>query len=340
MLNSVLGAISAGVAIDLGTANTRVHVAGRGVIIDTPTVVAIHEDRSGRRRVLATGRDAAQMTGRAPADVRVVRPVRDGTIVDFEVLEAFLRLLMLHIHRRRLWVGPRVAVAVPHLLSDMEGRGVRETFEAAGAREVLLVERPLAAAVGVGLPIEDACGHMVIDVGAGHSSVSVLSLGEIVDWRQLPVGGDSVDAAIIARLQHEHGLLVSGASAEAARLAVGSALPDDLGHTWVRGRHLPTGWPRALSVDTTDLRGPIQDLVRRLADAALESLERVPPDLAADIAETGIVLAGGMARLHGLDVALGEFTGLPVVVPEAASHVVVSGCAERLTAGGPSRIAI
>jgi rod shape-determining protein MreB len=340
MLNSVLGAISAGVAIDLGTANTRVHVDGRGVIIDTPTVVAIHEDRSGRRRVLATGRDAAQMAGRAPADVRVVRPVRDGAIVDFEVLEAFLRLLMVHIHRRRLWVGPRVAVAVPHMLSDMEGRGVRETFEAAGARQVLLVERPLAAAVGVGLPIDDACGHMVLDVGAGHASVSVLSLGEIVDWRQFALGGDSVDAAIIARLQKEHGLLISADGAEVARRAVGTALSDNLGQTWARGRHLPTGWPRALSVESQDLRGPIQRLVRDLADAALEALERVPPDLAADIAETGIVLTGGMAHSHGIDVALGEFTGLPVVVPEAPSHVVVTGCAARLHADSPSRIAI
>ena len=340
MLNSVLGAISAGVAIDLGTANTRVHVSGRGVVIDTPTVVAIHEDRSGRRRVLATGQDAARMTGRSPDDVRVVRPVREGAIVDFEVLEAFLRLLMLHIHRRRLWVGPRVAVAVPHLLSDMEVRVIRETFEAAGAREVMVVERPLAAALGVGLPIHDACGHMVIDVGAGDCSVSVLSLGEIVDSRTLSVGGDTVDAAIIDKLKDEHGLLVSREGAEAARRAVGSALPDDRGSTWVRGRHLPSGWPRALSVDSHDLRGPIQQLVRGLADAALEALERVPPDLAADIAETGIVLAGGVARLHGLDFALGEFTGLPVVVPEAPAHVVVSGCAARLDQGGPVRIAI
>lgn len=340
MLNTVLGAISAGVAIDLGTANTRVHVAGRGVVIDTPTVVAIHEDRSGRRRVLATGRDAARMSGRAPADVRVVRPVREGAIVDFEVLEAFLRLLMLHIHRRRLWVGPRVAVAVPHLLSDMEVRVVRETFEAAGAREVLVVERPLAAAVGVGLPIDDACGHMVVDVGAGDSSVTVLSLGEVVDSRTFPVGGDTVDSAIIAQLKEQHGLLVSREGAEAARLAVGSALPDDLGQTWVRGRHLPTGWPRALSVESHDVRGPIQSLVRQLADASLESLERVPPDLAADIAETGIVLTGGVSQMHGLDVALGEYTGLPVVVPESPAHVVVAGCAARLGGGSPARIAI
>ena len=340
MLNSVLGAISAGVAIDLGTAFTRVHVAGRGVVIDTPTVVAIHEDRSGRRRVLATGRDAARMTGRAPDDVRVVRPVREGAIVDFEVLEAFLRLLMVHIHRRRLWVGPKVAVAVPHMLSDMEVRVVRETFEAAGARAVMVVERPLAAAVGVGLPIEDACGHMVVDVGAGDASVTVLSLGEIVDSRQLSVGGDTMDAAIIAQLREQHGLLVSAEVAESARRAVGSALPDERGQTWVRGRHLPTGWPRALSVESHDLRGPIQDLVRELADAALEALERVPPDLAADIAETGIVLTGGVARMHGLDVALGEYTGLPVVVPESPEQVVVQGCAARLGAAGPSRIAI
>ena len=218
MLNSVLGALSAGVAIDVGTANTRIHVVGRGVVIDTPTVVAIHEDRSGRRRVLATGREAARMIGRAPDDVRVVRPVRDGAIVDFEVLEAFLRLLMVHVHGRRLWVGPKVAVAVPHMLSDMEVRVVRETFEKAGAREVQVVERPIAAALGVGLPIDDACGHMVIDIGAGSSSVSVLSLGEVVDSRTLHFGGEHIDADIVEQFRDQHGLLVSQQAAEHADL--------------------------------------------------------------------------------------------------------------------------
>jgi rod shape-determining protein MreB len=226
------------------------------------------------------------------------------------------------------------------MLSDMEVRVVRETFESAGAREVLVVERPLAAAVGAALPIDNACGHMIIDVGAGESSVTVLSLGEIVDSRALPVGGDSVDADIIAMLRDAHGLLVSKEGVEQARQQIGCALPDDLGQTWVRGRHLPTGWPRALSVRSPDLRAPIHTLVRRVADAALESLERVPPDLAADIAETGIVLTGGMARLHGFEVALGELTGLPVVIPESPAHVVVEGCAARLDGGGRARIAI
>jgi len=333
MLNSVLGALSAGVAVDVGTANTRVHVVGRGVIIDTPTVVAIHEDRSGRRRVLATGREAARMIGRAPDDVRVVRPVQEGAIVDFEVLEAFLRLLMVHVHGRRLWVGPKVAVAVPHMLSDMEVRVVRETFEKAGAREVEVVERPIAAALGVGLPIEEACGHMVIDIGAGSSSVSVLSLGEVVDSRTLHVGGEHVDRAIVEQFRDQHGLLVSRHAVEHARCTVGSALPEGLGETWVRGRHLPSGWPRALAVDSHDIRSAIHDLVRQIADAALESLERVPPDLAADIAETGIVLTGGVALQSGLDIAVGELTGLPVVVPETPSHAVVEGCATALGQG-------
>ncbi len=337
MINTVLGALSAGVAIDVGTASTRVHVAGRGVVIDTPTVVAIHEDRTGRRRVLATGREAVRMMGRAPSDVRVVRPVRDGVVVDFEVLEAFLRLLMVHVHGRRLWVGPQVAVAVPHLLSDMEVRVIRETFEAAGAREVVVVERPIAGALGVGLPIDDPCGHMVIDVGAGSATVSVLSLGEVVDSRTLPVGGEHMDSAIVSRLQELHGLLVSSEAAEEVRLAVGSAIPHEGGEAWVRGRHLPTGWPRALCVETADVYAAIQDTVRQLGDAALEALERVAPDLAADVAETGIVLTGGVANLPGLDVALGELTGLPVVVPEAPAHAVVLGCARWLADGMKAR---
>lgn len=330
MFQSVLGALSAGVAIDVGTAHTRIHVAGRGVVIDTPTVVAILEDRHGGRRIVATGRDAARMQGRAPDDIRVVRPVQDGAIVDYEVTEAFLRLLMMHVHGRRLWVGPHVVMAIPPHLAELEVRVIKETVQKAGARTVDVVERPIAAALGAGLPIDDACGHMVIDVGASGTTVSVLSLGEIVYSMRMPVGGDHMDTAIIDQLRDTHGLLISAESAEGLRRSIGGALPDVCGEAWVRGRELSTGWPRALAVDAHELRGAIRDTVQQVASGALSALERIAPDLAADVAETGIVLTGGAAHIPGVDIAVGELTGLPVVAPEHPEHAVVAGCANAL----------
>jgi len=329
MLQSMLGAISADLAIDIGSASTRIAAAGRGVVVDVPTRVAILEERDGKRRLLAVGAEARQMEGRTPADVRVLAPVQEGNIVDYEVVEVLLRHLMLQVQGRRLWVGPRVAIAVEHGLSDVERRAVRESAEASGAREVLLVEQPLAAAIGAGLSVDEACGSLVLDVGAGHTCVSILSLGGIVFSRRLRVGGDHLDEALVHHLREHHGLLISMTAAEEVRQRIGSVMPGGPNPSeWVRGRHIDSGYPRALELDANELRMALQGPVQQIAEAVLQSLERSPPDLAADVADTGVVLVGGVAALSGLDRAISRMAGLPVIVPDDPHLVVVRGAAE------------
>ena len=326
MFNSVFGAFSAEMAIDPGTAMTRVLVAGQGVVCAVPSVVAIHEDRDGFRRVLAVGDEARDMEGRTPPDIRTVRPVVDGVIQDFEMLEAMLRTLMMQVQGRRLWLGPRVSVAVPYGTTDVERRAVRESVEATGAREVVLVEKPLAAALGAGLPVDDACGQMVVDVGAGTTTLSVVSLGGVVQCRTLRVGGDAMDEAVRRHVRDRHGICISRAMAEAVRQAVGSAMPGgSLDVVSVRGRHLESGWPRAVDIDSNEVRIALQEPVHRISEAVLTTLERTPPDLAADVASMGIVMVGGAALLPGLDRAVSATAGLPVVVPEDPEGAVVRG---------------
>ncbi len=329
MLESVLGAFTADLSIDFGSASTRIYVANRGLVADVPTRVAILEGKDGKRRLMAVGSEARRMEGRTPPDVRVVQPVREGAVVDFDCLEALLRNLMTQVQGRRLWVGPRVVIAVPHGLFDAERLAVRKSAEGSGAREVLFLEQPLAAAIGAGLPVEDACGQLVVDIGAGHTTVAVLSLGGIVYIRNLRVGGDHLDEALVAHLRDHHGLLVSKAAAEEARLAIGSVMPSPNNPTtWLRGRHLDSGYPRALQLDAHEVRLALQDPIHRIAEAVLSTLERTPPDLASDIAETGVVLTGGVAPLPGLDRAISRVAGLPVIVAEDPHLAVVRGAAE------------
>jgi rod shape-determining protein MreB and related proteins len=331
MFNSVLGAFSAEMAIDPGTAMTRLFVAGRGVVCAVPSVVAIHEDREGFRRVLAVGDEALDMEGRTPPDISTVRPIVDGSISDFEMLEAMLRALMMRVQGRRLWVGPRVSIAVPYGTTDVERRAVRESAEASGARSVSIVEKPLCAAIGAGLPVDEACGQMVVDVGAGTTTLSVISLGGIVQCRTLRVGGDAMDAALRQHVRDHHGLCISRGMAEAVRLAVGSAMPGGpVEVVTVRGRQLESGWPRAVNLDSNEVRIALQEPVHRIAEAVLTTLERTPPDLASDVAGMGIVMVGGAAALRGLDRAVGATAGLPVVVPENPGDAVVTGAIEML----------
>jgi len=341
MLRSVLGALSPEMAIDPGTSTTRILVAGRGVVCQEPSVVAIHEDRKGRRRLLAVGDEALQMEGRTPPDIRVVRPLAGGAISDFEVLEAMLRELMHRVQGRRLFVGPRVAIAVPHGTQDVERRALRESAEASGARHVELVGQPLAAAFGCGLPVDEAVGHMVVDVGAATTTVSVLSLGGLVYCRTIGVGGDHMDAAIVRSVRERFDLLMPRALAEEVRITLGSAMPGTpTATTLVRGRHLDTGYPRLAEIDSDGVRIALQEPIGLIAEAVLETLERTPPDLAADIAETGVVLVGGCARLAGLDRAIGDCAGLPVVVPEDPELCVVRGAAGLLGAQIEERVAV
>lgn len=340
MLSSVLGALSPEMAIDPGTSTTRVFVSGRGVVLEQPSVVAIREDRKGRRSLLAVGHDALAMEGRTPADIQVVRPLAGGTVSDFEVLEAMLRAFMHQVQGRRLFVGPRVAIAVPHGTTEVERRALRESVEASGARQVVLVEQPLAAAAGCGLPLESACGHMVVDVGAATTSVSVLSLGGVVYSRCLALGGDQMDQAIAEFVRERFDLLIPRAQARAVRHDLGEVVPlREPQRALVRGRHLDSGFPRLAEIDTEGVRMALQAPVSALAEAVLGTLERTPPDLASDIAETGVVLVGGTAHLAGLDHALGDRAGLPVVVADQPERCVVQGAWDLLDVGESSRIA-
>lgn len=340
MLNSVLGAMSLDMAIDLGTASTNIFVGGRGVVCREPSAVAIHEDRRGRRKVVAVGAEARNMLGRTPSDIQVLRPLKDGIIADFEVAEVLLRHLMVKVQGRRLWVGPRVAVCIPYGTTDVERRAVRESAEASGAREVHLIEQPLAAAVGAGLPVTEALGSMVVDLGGGTTEIAVLSLGGIVYSRSLKVGGEHLDQAIAHYLRERYGLLVGPRSAETLKVDLGSAGGEPRGRSvLVRGRDQRSGLPRAVEIQSSEVSEALREPVQLIVDAVLSSLEHTPPDLASDIAETGIVLTGGGAQLRGLDRVLSEATGLPVVVPEEPESAVVLGAGAMLDDAGLLRAA-
>ncbi len=335
MWNSVLGVISADLAIDLGSSTTRIFASGRGVALIEPSIVAIAEDRHGRRRILAVGSDALRMEGRTPRDIEVIRPIQDGSVANFEVLEAMLRHLMVAVQGRRLWVGPRAVIAVPYGTTEVERRAVRESAEASGAREVMLVEQPLVAAMGAGLPTDEARGHMILDAGAGTSTVSVISLGGVVYSRTIKVGGEHMDLAIQQHVAERHGIAISRAMAEEARIAIGSCFPNEARSTHlIRGRHIATGYPRAAELESTEVHTAMQEPINLIGEALLATLERTPPDLAADIADTGVVLVGGLANLPGIDRALCDRAGLPIIVAEEPTLAVVHGAA--MMVGSPA----
>jgi rod shape-determining protein MreB len=261
----------------------------------------------------------------------VVRPVRDGLIAEFEVAEALLRHLMTEVQGRNLWVGPKVAMCIPYGTTEVEKRAVRESAEAAGAREVYLVEQPLAAAAGSGLPVQEACGQMVVDVGGGTTEITVVSLGGIVYSRCIKIGGDHMDLALVRYLEEVHGITVGVRSANELKEQIGAAHPDQRCDTVrVKGRDVKTGFPRAVEIDSAHVAAALDAPIRMIVDAVLSSMEHTPPDLAADISETGIVLAGGASKLAGLDRVLGMATGMATVVAEAPECASVRGAAHLL----------
>lgn len=331
MLNAVFGVMSSDMAIDMGTFETRVLVGGRSGLVRAPSAVSILHERSGERRIMAVGEEAWSMLGRTPQDVHVIRPIRDGLITEFDVAEALLRHQMVQVQGRRLWVGPRVAMCIPYGTTEVEKRAVRELAEAAGARTVHLIEQPLAAAAGAGLPIADPCGQMVIDVGAGHTQVAVISLGGIVYSRNVKVGGDHMDAAIVRHLEHHHGVTVGLSTANKLKSAIGTALPQKTREGMlIRGRDVESGFPRTVEVAQVDVGVALSESVQLIIDSVVASMEHTPPDLASDIAGTGIVLAGGGAQLQDIDRAIGHATGLAVVVAEDPGACTVRGASMAL----------
>ena len=331
MLDRLLGFFSNDLAIDLGTANTLVYAKGRGIVSSEPSVVAVQTDSRGVDRVRAVGKEAKSMLGRTPGSIRAVRPLKDGVIADFEIAEAMLRYFIQRAHNRSTLLRPRIVISVPSGITEVEKRAVRESALSASAREVSLIEEPMAAAIGAGLPITEPSGNMIIDIGGGTTEVAVISLSGVVYANSVRVGGDKMDESILNYVKRKYNLLIGERTAEQIKIEVGSAYPDDEPRTMViKGRDLVAGVPKTLEINAEDVREALMEPVNSIVEAAKIALERTPPELAADIADKGIVLTGGGALLDNLDVLLREETGLPIMLAEDPFTAVVMGCGRCL----------
>ena len=332
MFSRLFGFLSADMAIDLGTANTLVYVKGRGIVLNEPSVVAI-VDVKGKKQVLAVGEDAKQMLGRTPGNIQAIRPLRDGVIADFEVAEEMIKHFIRKVHNRRSFASPLVVVCVPSGSTAVERRAIQESAESAGARRVFLIEEPMAAAIGSGLPVTEPTGSMVVDIGGGTTEVAVLSLGGIVYSRSVRVGGDRMDEAIIAYIRRNHNLLVGESSAERVKEEIGSACPpeDGEGATMeIKGRDLMNGVPKELVISERQVAESLAEPVGAIIEAVKVALEHTAPELAADIVDKGIVLTGGGALLGNMDYVLRHATGLPVSIADDPLSCVVLGTGRAL----------
>jgi rod shape-determining protein MreB and related proteins len=332
MLSGLLGMFSADMAIDLGTANTLVYVKGRGIVLNEPSVVAIIE-KGGKKQVLAVGEEAKMMLGRTPGNIQAIRPMRDGVIADFEIAEEMIKHFFRKVHNRRSFANPQIIVCVPSGSTAVERRAIQESALSAGARRVYLIEEPMAAAIGAGLPVTEPTGSMVVDIGGGTTEVAVLSLGGIVYARSVRVGGDKMDEAIIAYIRRHHNLLVGEASAERIKKEVGSAaIPaDGDGMTIeIKGRDLMNGVPKEIAIGQKQIAESLAEPVGAIVEAVKVALEATPPELAADIVDKGIVLTGGGALLTNLDQVLRDETGLPVSIADDALSCVALGTGKAL----------
>ncbi len=318
-------------AIDLGTATTLIYVKGKGIVSREPSVVAVQKDQRGVRRVLAVGKDAKEMLGRTPGSIVAIRPMKDGVIADFEITEAMLRYFIMKAHNRRTLVRPRIIICVPYGITEVERRAVRESAENASAREVYLIEEPMAAAIGAGLPITEPSGNMIVDIGGGTTEVAVISLAGIVFSKSIKVAGDKMDEAIINHIKRKYNLLIGERTAENVKCTIGTAFPtDELMTMEVKGRDLVSGIPKTITVNSDEVREALSEPVGAIVDAVRQALEGTPPELAADIVDKGICLAGGGALLRNIDALLREETGLPVMVAEDPMSAVVLGSGKAL----------
>src|ERR671935_1582909 len=315
------------IGIDLGTANSLVYVRDRGIVLREPSVVAI---QAGTNNVLAVGEEAKRMLGRTPGNIVAIRPMKDGVIADFEITEAMLRHFIQKVHHRKL-IAPRVVVAVPSGITEVEKRAVKDSATHAGARDVYLIEEPMAAAIGVGLPVQEPAGNMIVDIGGGTTEVAVISLSGIVYSRSMRIGGDVMDEMIVNYIKRKYNLLIGERTGEEIKVRLGSAVPVGEALTLeVKGRDLVAGIPKTLLINDEEIREALTEPVGNIVETVRTALERTPPELAADIIDKGIVLAGGGALLRGLDVLLREETGLPVAIAEDALSAVVLGAGRLL----------
>jgi len=331
-LDSVLGFFSNDLAIDLGTANTLVYVKGKGIVLSEPSVVAVRTDDRLKNRVLAVGIEAKNMLGRTPGNIVAIRPMRDGVIADFDVTEAMLKHFIRKVHNRRTFVRPRIIIAVPSGITQVEKRAVKESAESAGGREVYLIEEPMAAAIGAGLPITKPTCNMVVDIGGGTTEVAVISLAGIVYSCSLRVAGDKMDAAITQYIKRKYNLLIGERTAEIIKTTIGNAYPDaqNLDTIEVKGRDLVSGIPKILAIDSEEIRVAISEQIDAIVETVKIALEQTPPELAADIVDSGIVLTGGGALLKNLDKLLREESGLPITVTEDPLSTVALGSGKTL----------
>jgi rod shape-determining protein MreB len=331
LFDYILGKFSNDLAIDLGTANTLVYVKGKGIVLSEPSVVAVHKDSRGMKKVLAVGAEAKKMLGRTPGNIIAIRPMREGVIADFDITEAMLKHFILRVHNRRALVRPRIIVSIPSGITQVERRAVRETVESAGAREIYLIEEPMAAALGSGLPIAEPISSMIVDIGGGTTEVAVISLAGIVYSKSMRVAGDKMDEEIVQYMKRKYSLLIGERTGEIIKTTIGCAYPDDEIRTIdVKGRDLISGIPKTVEVNSEEIREAITEPVRLIVDTIKDALENAPPELAGDIVDRGIVLSGGGALLRNIDMLIKAETGLPVSIADDPLSAVVRGAGMAL----------
>ena len=330
MANSFIGR---DMAVDLGTANTLVYVRGKGLVLDEPSVVALN---TATGEILAVGHEAKRMIGRTPDNIEAIRPLKDGVIADFDTTERMLRYFIQKVHRRRHLAKPRIVVCVPSGITGVEQRAVKDAGYAAGARKVYIIEEPMAAAIGAGLPVHEPTGNMVVDIGGGTTEVAVISLGGIVTSQSIRTGGDELDMAIITYVKKEYSLMLGERTAEEIKMAIGSAFPSpDEPHAEIRGRDLVSGLPKTIVVSAEEIRKAIEEPVNSIIDAVKTTLDKCPPELSGDIMDRGIVITGGGALLKGLDERLRHETGMPIHLTDRPLDSVAMGsgkCVEEFEA--------
>ncbi len=331
------GLFSNDLAIDLGTANTLIYVKGKGIVSCEPSVVAVQRDARGGNKVLAVGREAKEMLGRTPGNIKAVRPLRDGVIADFEITEAMLRYFIARAHNRRTLVKPRIIICVPFGITEVEKRAVKESAESAGAREVYLIEEPMAAAIGAGLPVHEPLGNLIVDVGGGTSEVAMVSMGGIISMRSLRIGGFDMDEAIQRLLRRQYGVAIGERAAERVKMAAGSAYPvTGVAQAEIQGREITSGMPRMVEVSPEEVRESLDESVAAIVNAARACLSEADPELGHDVLERGMFVTGGGSLLRGLDTRLSQECEVPAHLTEHPLETVVLGagkCLELLAQG-------
>ncbi len=331
LFDPIIGIFSSDLAIDLGTANTLIYFKGRGIVVNEPSVVAIQKDSRGIKRILSVGEEAKKMQGRTPGSIIAIRPLKDGVIADFEIAAEMLKYFIRKAHNRRTLLRPRIIICIPLGITEVEKRAVRESAESAGAREVYLIDEPMAAAIGAGLPITEASGNMIVDIGGGTTEVAVISLSGIVYSRTVRVAGDKMDESIVQYMKRRYNLLIGERTAEIIKIALGTAYPSKENEKMeVKGRDLVAGVPKTLEICSEEIREAMIEPINAVVEVIRNALERVPPELAADIVDRGIVLTGGGSLLRNIDILLREETGLPVMLTENPLTCIVLGSGKAL----------